>query len=203
LALEKIADTYNVISLKYGTHATPTISNACTLKPQLASCFLNSIFGDSIEEIFESIKKNAILSKNMGGLGIYLSVVRAAGAIIKSSGGKSRGIKPLIKVLDKIFGEYIDQGGKRKGSAALYIDVWHACVMDLIMMPRNTKGPDEDRARKLFYAVILNDVFLKACENDEPWYFMSPDECPDLIDAMNEDFARTYAAYVAAGRYYK
>jgi ribonucleoside-diphosphate reductase alpha chain len=211
-ALQLVKETYDIMSLKMAIHATPTISNACTMKPQLASCFLSCVFGDSIEEIFESLKKNAILCKNMGGLGIYLGTVRANGAIIKSSGGKSRGIKPLLKVFDSVFGGYLDQGGKRKGSLAAYLDVYHADFVDFINMPRNTQGAEGNRARELYYGVVVNDVFMKACEyecdgkcnNDCPGmhYFMSPDECPDLLDNMCGDFEKLYKNYIDAKKYY-
>jgi ribonucleoside-diphosphate reductase alpha subunit len=212
-ALQIIKDTYDIMSLKMAVHATPTIANSCTNKPQLASCFLSCVFEDSIEGIFESVKKNSILCKNMGGLGLYLGSIRPNKAIIKSSGGESRGIKPLIKVLDSIFGGYLDQGGKRKGSIALYLDVYHPDFEEFINMPRNTQGPESDRARELFYSVVVNDVFMKACEyecdgqcnNDCPGmhYYMSPDECPDLLDTMGSDFESLYNNYVSNKKYYK
>jgi ribonucleoside-diphosphate reductase alpha subunit len=208
--LAYIKNTYDLMSLKYATHATPTLSNSGTIMPQLASCFLSCISDDSIEGIFESLKRNAMLCKNMGGIGLLFSNIRGTGSLIKSSGGQSEGIKPLLKVFDNIFGPYLTQGGKRKGSLAAYLDVWHADFIDFINMPRNTKANDENRTFNLFYSVIVNDTFMKSveyeckgCNGDCPGmhYFMTPDICPGIIDSMGDVYLEKYKKYIEEKKY--
>jgi ribonucleoside-diphosphate reductase alpha subunit len=209
--LEKIKNTYDIVSLKYATHATPTLANACSDNPRLVSCNLLAMREDSIQGIGESIRDMMILSKNEAGIGAYMSNIRAAGSVIKSTGGLSRGLKPLFKVFEQIF-NYIDQGGKRKGSAAFYLDIWHADFIDFIKMGRNTQAADEDRARSLFYGVVINDVFMRAvlheCNSEcgdnccmGTHYFMSPDACPSLIETHGEEYEKEYNQYIQEKKY--
>jgi ribonucleoside-diphosphate reductase alpha chain len=212
-SINKIKETYDILSLKYATHATPTMSNACSEYPRLVSCNLMCVRDDSIAGIGESIRDMMLLSKNEAGVGIYTSNIRAAGSIIKTTGGESKGSCSFYKIFEKVF-ETIDQGGKRKGSAALYVDVWHADFPSIIEMPRNTHAADENRARSLFYGAVVNDLFMKTAEYECDkclgpgkcpglHYFMSPDICPELIDTFGDEYEKVYKEYIAEGKYIK
>jgi ribonucleoside-diphosphate reductase alpha subunit len=194
--------TYDLISEGFFTHATPTLFNAGTTRPQLASCFLLQMKDDSIDGIFDTAKEVAKISKNAGGIGISVSNIRASGSYITGTNGKSNGLVPMLRVFDNI-ARYVDQGGgKRKGSFAMYIEPWHADVFDFLDLKKN-HGKEEVRARDLFYALWMPDLFMQRVEKDEMWSLMCPNECPGLQDAYAEDFVELYEKYEAEGKFRK
>lgn len=198
--LKNVKKTYNNMSLKNYTHATPTLFNAGTPRPQLSSCFLTAT-EDSIEGIFETITDCAKISKWAGGIGIHISNIRANGSYIRKTGGSSDGIMPMLKVYNDT-ARYINQGGKRNGSFAVYIEPWHADIYSFLDAKKN-HGAEEERARDLFYALWIPDLFMRSVENDENWYLMCPDKCPGLPDVYGEDFDNLYNKYVIENKYNK
>jgi ribonucleotide reductase alpha subunit len=196
--LEKIKETYDYMSQLYFTHATPTLFNSGTKRPQLSSCFLYSS-EDNIEDIFKTISDTAKISKWAGGIGMSLSNIRAKGSMIRGTNGKSEGIIPLCKTLEMV-SRYINQGGKRKGSIAVYLEPFHADIFDFVELRKNT-GDENLRARDLFIALWVPDLFMKRVENDEIWSLMCPDECPGLIDVYGEEFEKLYIQYETEKRY--
>lgn len=192
--LEAVRDSYNLMSQLYFTHATPTLIQSGTRVNQLASCFLLTM-GDSIEDIFDTIKTCALLGKTAGGIGVSISNVRAEGSLIRSTSGKSRGTVPLCKTLNSV-SEYIDQGGRRRASIAVYMEIWHKDVKGFLDLKRN-QGAEELRARELFYALWVNDLFMQRVEKDEDWSLFCPDECSGLVKAVGKDFERLYTTYEA------
>ena len=190
--MEKIIETYNLLSLGYYTHATPTNMNASKPKATLASCFLVQNQSDSVEGIFETVKQCALISKGGGGIGISLHNVRANHAYI-NSGGESAGLKPLIRHLNTT-AKYIDQGRKRNGAIACYLEPHHPDIFDFLDMRKNT-GQEQDRARDMFFALWCSDLFMKRVEEDGIWSLMSPDECPDLASKYGEEFEKAYESY--------
>jgi ribonucleoside-diphosphate reductase alpha chain len=185
-------------SLKFFTHATPTLFNAGTAKPQLSSCFLQSTT-DSIEGIYQTLTDTAFISKYAGGIGLSVSNIRAQGAYIRGTNGTSNGLVPMLRVYNAS-SRFIDQGGgKRKGSVAIYIEPWHADIF-AVMELRQNQGAEELRARDLFLALWTNDEFMRRVEADQDWSLMSPDVCPGLIDVHGADFDALYKKYESEGK---
>ena len=178
--MESVKETYNLMSEKWFTHATPTLFNAGTRKPQMSSCFLLSMSDDSIDGIYDTLKRCALISKSAGGIGLSVSCIRAKGSYIAGTNGISNGIVPMLRVYDAT-ARYVDQGGgKRKGSFAMYIEPWHADIFDFLHLKKN-HGKEELRARDLFYAMWTPDLFMKRVEMDGDWTLMCPKECPCLL----------------------
>lgn len=196
--LESVLKTYNLISQHYYTHASPTMFNAGTRLANLSSCFLVGT-EDSIEGIYKTITDCGRISKVGGGIGVHMSNVRAKGSLIRGTNGISDGIVPMMKVYNAS-AVYINQSGKRKGSFAMYIEPWHADILDFLDLKKN-QGHDDIRARDLFYALWTPDLFMKQVESDGDWYLMCPDECPGLTDVYGEDFEKLYWRYVKEERY--
>jgi ribonucleoside-diphosphate reductase alpha subunit len=192
-------ETYNLLSEKWFTHATPTLFNAGTPKPQLSSCFLLTMKDDSIDGIYDTLKQTAKISQSAGGIGLSIHNVRAKGSYIKGTGGTSNGIVPMLRNFD-MTARYVDQGGgKRKGSFAIYLEPWHADVFDFLELKKN-HGKEEMRARDLFYAMWIPDLFMKRIENNEMWSLFCPNEAPGLADCYGEEFERLYEKYEKEGK---
>jgi ribonucleoside-diphosphate reductase alpha subunit len=200
--LRRARETYDLMSRKYFTHATPTLFNAGTNHPQLSSCFLVAMKDDSIEGIYETLKECAHISKWSGGIGIHCSNIRANGTPIKGTNGVADGIVPMLRVFNNT-ARYVNQGGgKRKGSFAIYLEPWHADVMEFLELRLN-QGDEEMRCRDLFTAMWVPDLFMEKVEKDEEWHLMCPHECPGLPDVYGEEFNELYRTYVAQGRFKK
>ncbi|MGW8121467.1 ribonucleoside-diphosphate reductase subunit alpha [Roseivirga echinicomitans] len=197
--IEKAIETYNLLSEKWFTHATPTLFNAGTPKPQLSSCFLLTMKDDSIDGIYDTLKQTAKISQSAGGIGLSIHNVRAKGSYIKGTGGVSNGIVPMLRNFD-MTARYVDQGGgKRKGSFAIYLEPWHADIFDFLDLKKN-HGKEELRARDLFYALWISDLFMKRVENNEDWTLFCPNEAPGLADCYGEEFERLYEKYEREGK---
>jgi ribonucleoside-diphosphate reductase alpha subunit len=195
-------ETYNLLSEKWFTHATPTLFNAGTPKPQLSSCFLLTMKDDSIDGIYDTLKQCAKISQSAGGIGLSIHNVRAKGSYIKGTGGTSNGIVPMLRNFD-MTARYVDQGGgKRKGSFAIYLEPWHADIFDFLDLKKN-HGKEEMRARDLFYALWISDLFMKRVENNEMWSLFCPNEAPGLADVWGEEFERLYEKYEKEGKFRK
>ena len=189
--LDKAIETYHLMSDKWFTHATPTMFNAGTPYPQMSSCFLLSMKEDSIDGIFETLKLCAQISKSAGGIGLAVTNIRAKGSYIKGSGGTSNGLTPMLRVYDNT-ARYVDQGGgKRKGAFAVYLEPWHADLPDFLDLKKN-HGKEEARARDLFYALWIPDLFMKRVEANGEWSLFCPNECPGLVDSWGEKFEALY-----------
>ena len=200
--IPRVKETYEHMSLKHFTHATPTLFNSGTNHPQLSSCFLVAMKDDSIEGIYETLKECAHISKWSGGIGIHCSNIRANGSPIKGTNGVADGIVPMLRVFNNT-ARYVNQGGgKRKGSFAIYLEPWHADVMEFLELRLN-QGDEEMRCRDLFTAMWIPDLFMEKVENDEEWHLMCPHECPGLPDVYGEEFNELYRTYVAQGRFKK
>jgi ribonucleoside-diphosphate reductase alpha subunit len=200
--LPRVRETYDLMSQKFFTHATPTLFNAGTNNPQMSSCFLVAMKDDSIEGIYETLKECAHISKWSGGIGIHCSNIRASGSRIKGTNGVADGIVPMLRVFNNT-ARYVNQGGgKRKGSFAIYLEPWHADVMEFLELRLN-QGDEEMRCRDLFTAMWIPDLFMEKVEKDEEWHLMCPNECPGLPDVYGEAFNELYRMYVAQGRYRK
>lgn len=197
--LPKAIETYNLLSEGYYTHATPTLFNSGTIRPQLSSCFLLDVDEDSIEGIFDTLKECALISKNAGGLGLAFSRVRAKGTYIAGTNGTSNGIVPFLKIYNEMTRAVDQGGGRRKGSCAVYLEPWHADIMEFLELRKN-QGKDEVRARDLFLALWTNDIFMKRVDLDEDWTLMCPHECPGLIDTYGKEFEELYERYEKDGR---
>jgi len=198
--LEAAIETYNLMSEKVFTHASPTMFNAGTPRPQLSSCFLITMQGDSIEGIYDTLKQCAQISKNAGGIGISTHKIRATGSYIGGTNGTSNGIIPMLRVFNNT-ARYVDQGGgKRKGSFAIYLEPWHADVEEWLELRKN-HGAEEGRARDLFYAMWIPDLFMKQVEKAGDWHLMCPNECPGLADTWGEEFEKLYNGYVAKNKF--
>lgn len=192
--LDWVKETYDLMSDKWFTHATPTLFNSGTLKPQMSSCFLLMMTADSIGGIYETLTRCAHISKNAGGIGIAISNIRAAGSYINGTNGFSNGIVPMLRVYDAT-ARYVDQGGgKRKGSFAIYLEPWHADIFEFLDLKKN-HGKEEYRARDLFYAIWMCDLFMKRVETDGDWTLMCPAECPGLVEVWGEKFEQLYTKY--------
>lgn len=198
--LELVKETYDAFSLKQFTHATPTLFNAGTNTPQLSSCFLGYI-EDSIEGIFDSYRECGIISKFAGGIGIHISDIRSKGSYIRKTGGNSDGLMPLLKTFNSVARQF-NQGGKRLGSFAMYLEVFHADIFAFLEAKKNV-GSDDERARDLFYALWVCDLFMKKIEKNEDWYLMDPNKCPGLPNVYGEEFESLYNKYVSEGKYEK
>jgi ribonucleoside-diphosphate reductase alpha subunit len=195
-------ETYNLMSEKWFTHATPTLFNAGTPKPQLSSCFLLTMKDDSIDGIYDTLKQCAKISQSAGGIGLSIHNVRAKGSYIKGTGGTSNGIVPMLRNFD-MTARYVDQGGgKRKGSFAIYLEPWHADIFDFLDLKKN-HGKEEMRARDLFYAIWIPDLFMQRVENNEMWSLFCPNECPGLAEVYGDDFDRLYSKYESEGKFRK
>ena len=199
---KRVKETYNHMSLKRFTHATPTLFNSLSNNAQGSSCFLVAMKDDSIEGIYETLKECAHISKWSGGIGIHCSNIRANGSPIKGTNGVADGIVPMLRVFNNT-ARYVNQGGgKRKGSFAIYLEPWHADVMEFLELRLN-QGDEEMRCRDLFTAMWIPDLFMEKVENDEEWHLMCPHECPGLPDVYGEEFNELYRTYVAQGRFKK
>jgi len=192
-------DTYNLLSERWFTHATPTLFNAGTPKPQMSSCFLLTMQDDSIEGIYDTLKQTAKISQSAGGIGLSIHNIRATGSYIKGTNGTSNGIIPMLRVFNDT-ARYVDQGGgKRKGSFAIYLEPWHADIFEFLDLKKN-HGKEELRARDLFYALWISDLFMKRVENNEEWSLFCPHECPGLADTYGEEFEALYEKYELEGK---
>ena len=197
--LESAVKTYNAMSQGWFTHATPTLFNAGTPKPQMSSCFLLQMKDDSIEGIYDTLKQCARISQSAGGIGLSIHDIRAKGSYIKGTNGTSNGIVPMLRVFNDT-ARYVDQGGgKRKGSFAIYVEPWHADIFDFLDLKKN-HGKEEQRARDLFYAMWVPDLFMKRVEDNGDWTLMCPNECPGLSTAYGDKFEELYLKYEAEGR---
>jgi ribonucleoside-diphosphate reductase alpha chain len=191
--------TYNLMSEGWFTHATPTLFNAGTPKPQMSSCFLLTMKSDSIEGIYDTLKSCAQISQSAGGIGLALHDIRATGSYIKGTNGTSNGIVPMLRVFNDT-ARYVDQGGgKRKGSFAMYIEPWHADVFDFLDLKKN-HGKEEQRARDLFYALWIPDLFMQRVKENGDWTLMCPHECPGLSDTHSAEFEALYTKYEKEGK---
>ncbi|WP_347157558.1 ribonucleoside-diphosphate reductase subunit alpha [Pontibacter chitinilyticus] len=197
--IESAIETYNLMSEKWFTHATPTLFNAGTPKPQLSSCFLLTMKDDSIPGIYDTLKQCAQISQSAGGIGLSIHNVRATGSYIKGTNGTSNGIIPMLKVFNDT-ARYVDQGGgKRKGAFAIYLEPWHADIFEFLDLKKN-HGKEENRARDLFYALWTPDLFMKRVEENGDWSLFCPNEAPGLSECWGKDFERLYEKYEREGR---
>ena len=197
--IDAAIETYNLLSEKWFTHATPTLFNAGTPKPQLSSCFLLTMKDDSIEGIYDTLKQCAKISQSAGGIGLSIHNVRATGSYINGTNGISNGIIPMLRNFD-MTARYVDQGGgKRKGSFAIYLEPWHADIFEFLQLKKN-HGKEELRARDLFYAMWIPDLFMKRVEANEDWSLFSPDEAKDLHETYGDDFEKLYTKYEKEGK---
>ena len=197
--LKKACETFVLMSEKYFTHATPTLFNAGTNHPQLSSCYLISMEGDSLEGIFNTLKECANISKWAGGIGLHIHNIRASGSLIRGTNGSSSGIVPMLRVFNNT-ARYIDQGGRRNGSFAIYLEPWHADIVDFLDLKKN-QGDEEMRARDLFYAIWMPDLFMEKVKTNEDWCLFCPDECPGLADVYGNEFKELYIKYENAGKF--
>jgi ribonucleoside-diphosphate reductase alpha chain len=197
--MDAAVNTYNLMSDGWFTHATPTLFNSGTPKPQMSSCFLLTTQEDSISGIYDTLKQCAKISQNAGGIGLSIHDIRATGSYIKGTNGTSNGIVPMLRVFNDT-ARYVDQGGgKRKGSFAVYIEPWHADIFDFLELKKN-HGKEEQRARDLFYALWIPDLFMKRVEENGDWTLMCPNECPGLSDTHSAEFEALYTKYEAEGK---
>jgi len=197
--IQAAIETYEMMSKKYFTHATPTLFNAGTPKPQMSSCFLLTMKDDSIDGIYDTLKQCSKISQSAGGIGLSIHNVRAKGSYIRGTNGTSNGIVPMLRVFNDT-ARYVDQGGgKRKGSFAIYLEPWHADVFDFLDLRKN-HGKEEMRARDLFYAMWTPDLFMKRVEANGEWTLMCPNECPGLSDVYGDKFVDLYEKYEAEGK---
>jgi len=197
--IEKIKETYELMSQKYFTHATPTLFNAGTPHPQLSSCYLIAMENDSIEGIYNTLKDCALISKWAGGIGLHIHNIRASGSDIRGTNGSSNGIVPMLRVFNHT-AKYVDQGGgKRNGSFAIYMEPWHADIESFLDLRKN-HGDEDLKARDLFYAVWMSDVFMQRVKDGKEWTLMCPDECPGLSDVYGDAFETLYTFYENEGK---
>lgn len=197
--LASVIETYELMSKKYFTHATPTLFNAGTPKPQMSSCFLLQMQDDSIDGIYDTLKQTAKISQSAGGIGLSIHNVRATGSYIRGTNGTSNGIVPMLRVFNDT-ARYVDQGGgKRKGSFAIYLETWHADIFDFLDLKKN-HGKEEMRARDLFFAMWTSDLFMKRVQEDANWTLMCPSECPGLYNVYGDEFEALYTSYEAQGK---
>jgi len=199
--ITSIKESYNLMSQKYFTHATPTLFNAGTNRPQLSSCYLIALEEDSLDGIFNTLKDCAHISKWAGGIGLHIHNVRANGSLINGTNGKSTGIVPMLRVFNDT-AKYINQGGKRNGSFAIYLEPWHADIEDFLDMKKN-HGDEELRARDLFYALWIPDLFMERVKENGKWALFCPNESPGLHNVYGESFEKLYTKYENSGKYRK
>ena len=197
--LSLVKETYDLLSQKYFTHATPTLFNAGTPRPQLSSCYLIAMEDDSIDGIFNTLKDCAHISKWAGGIGLHIHNVRAKGSHIQGTNGTSNGLVPMLRVFNNT-ARYVDQGGnKRNGSFAIYLEPWHADVEDFLEMRKN-HGDEESKARDLFYALWISDLFMERVKSNAKWSLFCPHECPGLSDVYGDKFEKLYEKYESDGK---
>lgn len=197
--MDSVVETYELMSKKFFTHATPTLFNSGTPKPQMSSCFLLTMKDDSIDGIYDTLKQTAKISQSAGGIGLSIHNIRATGSYIAGTNGTSNGVVPMLRVFNDT-ARYVDQGGgKRKGSFAIYVEPWHADIFDFLDLKKN-HGKEEMRARDLFYAMWVPDLFMKRVEADAEWSLMCPNECPGLFDKHSEEFESLYLQYEEEGK---
>ncbi|MFF5381429.1 ribonucleoside-diphosphate reductase subunit alpha [Pedobacter suwonensis] len=197
--IESAIKTYNLMSERWFTHATPTLFNAATPKPQMSSCFLLTMQDDSIEGIYDTLKQTAKISQSAGGIGLSIHNIRATGSYIGGTNGTSNGIIPMLRVFNDT-ARYVDQGGgKRKGAFAIYLEPWHADVFEFLDLRKN-HGKEEMRARDLFYALWINDLFMQRVKDNGNWTLFCPHEAPGLADCFGKEFEELYTKYEAEGR---
>jgi ribonucleoside-diphosphate reductase alpha chain len=197
--MNRVKETYDALSLGYFIHATPTLFNAGTKTPQLSSCFLLTMDDDSIKGIYKTLGDCAQISKWAGGIGLAVHDIRARDSHIKGTNGKSTGLVPMLKVFNDT-AKYVNQGGKRNGSFAIYLEPWHADIEEFLRLKLNT-GAEEDRARDLFYGLWIPDLFMKRVEEDGVWSLMTPSDSPGLADCWGAEFEALYTSYEAAGKF--
>jgi ribonucleoside-diphosphate reductase alpha chain len=197
--MDKVRTTYDLMSHKYFTHATPTLFNAGTPRPQLSSCYLIAMESDSIEGIFNTLKECANISKHAGGIGVHVHNIRAAGSHIRGTNGVSNGMVPMLRVFNNT-ARYIDQGGKRNGTIAVYLEPWHADITHFLEMKMN-HGDEDAKGRDLFYAMWVPDLFMNRVKTNAEWSLFCPDECPGLSDVYGDEFDALYAKYETEGRH--
>ena len=198
-SFQKVKETYDALSLGYFIHATPTLFNAGTNHPQLSSCFLLTMSEDSIKGIYKTLGDCAQISKWAGGIGLSVHNIRARGSKIRGTNGDSTGLVPMLKVFNDT-AKYVNQGGKRNGSFAIYLEPWHSDIEDFLRLKLN-QGAEEERARDLFYGLWIPDLFMQRVESDQPWSLMCPDECPGLADCWGDKFKELYESYEKAGKF--
>ncbi|KAL7641505.1 UNVERIFIED_CONTAM: hypothetical protein RMT77_007376 [Armadillidium vulgare] len=200
--MDAAIETYNLLSEKWFTHASPTLFNAATRRPQLSSCFLLTVKEDSLEGIYDSLKQCALISKSAGGIGINMHCIRASGSFVAGMNGTSSGLVPMLRVFNDT-ARYVDQGGnKRPGAFAIYLEPWHADVYAFLDLRKNT-GKEKERARDLFLALWIPDLFMQRVENDEEWCLMCPHECPGLEDVWGKEFEELYTRFEKEEKYRK
>src|SRR6187549_1908715 len=197
--LDAVIETYDLMSKKFFTHATPTLFNAGTPKPQMSSCFLLAMQDDSIDGIYDTLKQTAKISQSAGGIGLSIHNVRATGSYISGTNGTSNGIIPMLRVFNDT-ARYVDQGGgKRKGAFAIYLEPWHADIFEFLDLRKN-HGKEEMRARDLFYALWICDLFMKRVEANGDWTLFCPNEAPGLSECWGAEFETLYTKYEAEGK---
>jgi ribonucleoside-diphosphate reductase alpha chain len=199
--IKDVLHTYDLMSKKYFTHATPTLFNAGTNHPQLSSCFLCSINDDSVAGIFDTLKEVALISKYAGGIGLHIHQIRGNGSQIRGTNGTSNGIIPMLRVFNNT-ARYIDQEGKRLGSIAVYLETWHSDIENFLELKKN-HGSEEDRCRDLFLALWISDLFMERVKSEGKWSLMCPDKCKGLSDVYGDDFKKLYEKYESEGKYCK
>ena len=196
--LKSVIESYNLISNKYFTHATPTLYNAGTPRPQLSSCFLLAMKDDSIDGIYSTLKDCALISKWAGGIGLHIHNIRVKGSRIRGTNGEGTGIVPMLQVFNRT-AKYVNQGGRRNGSFAIYLEPWHGDILDFLQMRKN-HGDEEMRARELFYALWIPDLFMKRTKENGDWSLFCPDSAPGLSDVYGDEFNKLYEKYEKEGK---
>lgn len=199
--IKEVLQTYDLMSNKYFTHATPTLFNSGTKRPQLSSCFLCSINDDSVSGIYESLKEMALISKYAGGIGIHIHQIRSKGSHIRGTNGISNGIIPMLRVFNNT-ARYIDQAGKRLGSIAVYLETWHSDIEAFLELKKN-HGSEEERCRDLFLALWVSDLFMERVKENKKWSLMCPDQCMGLSEVYGNEFKALYETYENEGKYIK
>ena len=199
--IKEVLQTYDLMSKKYFTHATPTLFNSGTKRPQLSSCFLCSVNDDSVSGIYESLKEMALISKYAGGIGIHIHQIRSKGSHIRDTNGTSNGIIPMLRVFNNT-ARYIDQAGKRLGSIAVYLETWHSDIEAFLELKKN-HGSEEERCRDLFLALWVSDLFMERVKQNAKWSLMCPDQCRGLSEVYGDDFKALYEKYESEGKYNK
>ena len=199
--IKEVLQTYDLMSKKYFTHATPTLFNSGTKRPQLSSCFLCSVNDDSVSGIYESLKEMALISKYAGGIGIHIHQIRSKGSHIRGTNGTSNGIIPMLRVFNNT-ARYIDQAGKRLGSIAVYLETWHSDIEAFLELKKN-HGSEEERCRDLFLALWVSDLFMERVKQNAKWSLMCPDQCRCLSEVYGDDFKALYEKYESEGKYNK
>jgi len=199
--IKEVLQTYDLMSKKYFTHATPTLFNSGTKRPQLSSCFLCSVNDDSVSGIYESLKEMALISKYAGGIGIHIHQIRSKGSHIRGTNGTSNGIIPMLRVFNNT-ARYIDQAGKRLGSIAVYLETWHSDIEAFLELKKN-HGSEEERCRDLFLALWVSDLFMERVKQNAKWSLMCPDQCRGLSEVYGDDFKALYEKYESEGKYKK